>query len=78
YAAGDRLVLNLPNGNAQTRTIASVSTDKKTVRVSTAYSQTPVAGAVWAIDSDNLAIQYFRVTSISANDDGTFTVGGVQ
>lgn len=78
YAAGDRLVLNLPNGNAQTRTIASVSADKKTVRVSTAYSQTPVAGAVWAIDSDNLAIQYFRVTSISANDDGTFTVGGVQ
>lgn len=78
YAAGDRLVLNLPDGNAQTRTIASVSADKKTVRVSTAYSQTPVAGAVWAIDSDNLAIQYFRVTSISANDDGTFTVGGVQ
>lgn len=78
YAAGDRLVLNLPDGNAQTRTIASVSADKKTVRVSTAYSQTPVAGAVWAIDSDNLSIQYFRVTSISANDDGTFTVGGVQ
>jgi len=78
YAAGDRLVLNLPDGMAQTRTISSVSADKKTVRVSTAYSQTPVAGAVWAIDSDNLAIQYFRVTSISSNDDGTFTVGGVQ
>jgi predicted phage tail protein len=78
YAAGDRLVLNLPDGMAQTRTIASVSADKKTVRVSTTYSQPPVAGAVWAIDSDNLAIQYFRVTSISANDDGTFTVGGVQ
>lgn len=78
YAAGDRLVLNLPDGIAQTRTIASVSVDKKTVRVSTAYGQTPVAGAVWAIDSDNLAIQYFRVTSISTNDDGTFTVGGVQ
>jgi predicted phage tail protein len=78
YAAGDRLVLNLPDGIAQTRTIASVSADKKTVRVSTAYSQTPVSGAVWAIDSDNLAIQYFRVTSISTNDDGTFTVGGVQ
>jgi len=78
YSAGDRLVLNLPDGMAQTRTIASVSADKKTVRVSTAYSQTPVSGAVWAIDSDNLAIQYFRVTSISTNDDGTFTVGGVQ
>lgn len=78
YAAGDRLVLNLPDGTAQTRTIASVSADKKTVKVSTAFSQVPVKGAVWAIDSDNLAIQYFRVTSIASNDDGTFTVSGVQ
>ncbi|ORM98478.1 host specificity protein J [Pantoea septica] len=78
YAAGDRLVLNLPDGTAQTRTISSVSADKKTVRVSTSYSRTPVAGAVWAIDSDNLAIQYFRVTSIASNDDGTFTISGVQ
>lgn len=78
YAAGDRLVLNLPDGTAQTRTIASISEDKKTVTVNTAFSQTPVSGAVWAIDSDNLAIQYFRVTSISQNDDGTFTVAGVQ
>ncbi|MDU5837140.1 MAG: host specificity protein J [Pantoea sp.] len=78
YAAGDRLMLNLPDGTAQTRTISSVSADKKTVRVSTSYSKTPVAGAVWAIDSDNLAIQYFRVTSIASNDDGTFTISGVQ
>ena len=78
YAAGDRLVLNLPDGTAQTRTISSVSADKKTVTVNTGYSQTPVAGAVWAIDSDKLAIQYYRVTSIASNDDGTFTVSGVQ
>lgn len=78
YAAGNRLVLNLPDGSAQTRTIASVSADKKTMRVSTAYSQTPAAGAVWAIDSDNLAIQYFRVTSIASGDDRTFTISGVQ
>lgn len=78
YAAGDRLVVNLPDGTAQTRNIASVSTDKRTVTVNTAFSQTPAAGAVWAIDSDNLAIQYFRVTSIASNDDGTFTIAGVQ
>lgn len=78
YAAGDRLVLNLPDGTAQTRTIASVSDDKKTVRVNTAFGQTPVAGTVWAIDSDNLAIQYFRVTSITAGESGTFTIAGVQ
>jgi predicted phage tail protein len=80
YAAKDRLVVNLPDGKAQTRTISAVSADKKTVTVATAFSQAPVAGAVWAIDSDNLAIQYFRVTSIAANDDSTggFTITAVQ
>lgn len=78
YSAGDRLVVNLPDGTAQTRTIASISSDKQSVTVNTSFRQTPVAGAVWAIDSDNLAIQYYRVTSIASNDDGTFTVSGVQ
>jgi predicted phage tail protein len=80
YTAKDRLMVNLPDGKAQTRTISAVSADKKTVTVATAFSQVPVAGAVWAIDSDNLAIQYFRVTSIAANDDSTggFTITAVQ
>ena len=78
YGIGDRLVVNLPDGTAQTRTISGVSADKKTFTVATAYRMTPVSGAVWAIDSDNLAIQYFRITSISSNDDGTFTIAGVQ
>lgn len=78
YGIGDRLVVNLPDGTAQTRTISGVSADKKTFTVTTAYRMTPVSGAVWAIDSDNLAIQYFRITSISSNDDGTFTIAGVQ
>lgn len=80
YAVGDRLVVNLPDGSAQTRTISAVSDDKLTVTVSTAFEPTPVPGAVWAIDSDTLAIQYYRVTSIKANDDGDggFTISGVQ
>ncbi|MCW4821767.1 DUF1983 domain-containing protein [Enterobacter chengduensis] len=80
YAAKDRLVVNLPDGKAQTRTISAVSADKKTVTVASAFSQAPAAGAVWVIDSDNLAMQYFRVTSIAANDDSTggFTITAVQ
>ena len=80
YSAKDRLVVNLPDGKAQTRTISAVSADRITVTVATAFSQAPAAGAVWAIDSDNLAIQYFRVTSIAANDDSTggFTITAVQ
>jgi predicted phage tail protein len=78
YASGDRLALNLPDGTTQTRTISAISSDKKTVTVSTDYRLAPVAGAVWAIDSDRLAIQQFRVTSVAANDDGTFNVSGIQ
>lgn len=80
YAVGDRLVVNLPDGKAQTRTIASISADKQTVTVTTSFRLPPESGAVWAIDSDNLAIQYFRVTSIRANDDsnGGFTITAVQ
>ncbi|MEH3412345.1 phage tail protein [Phytobacter diazotrophicus] len=78
YAPGDRLALNLPDGTTQTRTISAISSDKKTVTVSTDYRMVPIAGAVWAIDSDRLAIQQFRVTSVAANDDGTFNVSGVQ
>ncbi|HHW4413496.1 TPA: host specificity protein J, partial [Citrobacter gillenii] len=80
YAINDRLVVNLPDGKAQTRTISAISADKTMVTVATSFTQAPEAGAVWAIDSDSLAIQYFRVTSIAANDDsnGGFTITAVQ
>lgn len=78
YKAGDRLVINLPDGTGQVRTIGSISADKRTVTVNTNWTINPVAGGVWAIDSDSLAIQYYRVTSVLANDDGTFTVSGIE
>lgn len=78
YSAGDRLVINLPDGTAQSRTIKSISTDKKTITVSANYKIEPVVGTVWCIDSDNIAIQYFRVTSISATEKGQFTITAIQ
>ncbi|WP_202112726.1 host specificity protein J [Gilliamella sp. Pas-s95] len=78
YGAGDRLVINLPDGTAQSRTIKTISTDKKTITVSANYKIEPAAGAVWCIDSDNIAIQYFRVTSISATEKGQFTITAIQ
>jgi predicted phage tail protein len=80
YAAGDRLVMNMPDGTTQSRTIESLSDDRQTVTITTAFSQTPVYGAVWAIDSDRVAIQYFRVMSVAANDDetGGFTISAIQ
>ncbi|OTP90477.1 host specificity protein [Gilliamella apicola] len=78
YEAGDRLVINLPDGTAQSRTIKSISDDKRTITVTANYKIPPVVGAVWCIDSDNVAIQYYRVTGISARENQQFTITAIQ
>lgn len=73
-AAGDRLILNLPSGVSQSRTIQAVNGES--VTVTTAYSETPQAEAVWVVESDELYAQQYRVVSVSDNDDGTFSITG--
>ncbi|EOE6650908.1 phage tail protein [Enterobacter hormaechei] len=73
-AAGDRLILNLPSGASQSRTIQAVNGES--VTVTTAYSETPQAEAVWVVESDELYAQQYRVVSVADNDDGTFTITG--
>ncbi|WJS49410.1 host specificity protein J [Enterobacter roggenkampii] len=71
-AAGDRLILNLPSGASQSRTIQAVNGEL--VTVTTAYSETPQAEAVWVVESDELYAQQYRVVSVSDNDNGTFSI----
>lgn len=73
-AAGDRLILNLPSGASQSRTIQAVNAEF--VTVTTAYSETPQAEAVWVVESDELYAQQYRVVSVSDNNDGTFSITG--
>lgn len=73
-AAGDRLILNLPSGASQSRTIQAVNGES--VTVTTAYSETPQVEAVWVVESDELYAQQYRVVSVSDNDDGTFSITG--
>ncbi|MGV3963667.1 host specificity protein J [Citrobacter freundii] len=73
-AAGDRLILNLPSGASQSRTIQAVNAEF--VTVTTAYSETPHAEAVWVVESDELYAQQYRVVSVSDNNDGTFSITG--
>ncbi len=75
-SAGDRLIINLPSGVSQSRTIQAVSGN--TVTVTTAYSETPAAQAVWIIESDELYAQQYRVITVTDNDDGTFTITGAN
>ncbi|MGZ0330623.1 host specificity protein J [Citrobacter freundii] len=73
-AAGDRLIINLPSGASQSRTIQAINGES--VTVTTAYSETPQAEAVWVVESDELYAQQYRVVSVSENDDGTFSITG--
>lgn len=71
---GDRLIVNLPDGKSEGRTVTSVN--QKVVAVSVEYSQVPQKEAVWVVDSDDLAIQLYRVINISDNGDNTYTISG--
>lgn len=73
-APGDRLILNLPSGASQSRTIQAVNGES--VTVTTAYSETPQAEAVWVVESDELYAQQYRVVSVSDNNDSTFSITG--
>ncbi|WP_313456414.1 phage tail protein [Pseudomonas sp.] len=64
--AGDRLIINLPNGTAQGRTVQSVN--GRAVTVTTAYALQPEPELQWAIDYEDLAIQLFRVLKRVSNE----------
>ncbi|PKH18313.1 host specificity protein [Enterobacterales bacterium CwR94] len=74
--SGDRLMLNLPSGASQARTIQSVT--GKVVTVTTIFSETPQTESVWAVESDELYAQQYRVISVTDNNDNSFTISGAQ
>ncbi|CAH6031374.1 host specificity protein J [Citrobacter koseri] len=71
---GHRLILNLPSGASQSRTIQAVN--GRVITVTTAYSEIPQIESVWAVESDQLYVQQYRVVSVSDNNDGTFSITG--
>ncbi|NME37601.1 host specificity protein J [Enterobacter asburiae] len=74
--AGDRIMVNLPSGITQSRTIQSLSGEM--VTVTTAFNELPQAEAVWVIESDELYAQQYRVISVTDNNDGTYTITGAN
>ncbi|HCT7129292.1 TipJ family phage tail tip protein [Klebsiella pneumoniae] len=73
---GDRLQLNLPSGISQSRTIQAVN-GRRQITVTTAYSETPERECVWAVESDDLFLQQYRVTGVKENSDASLTITGV-
>lgn len=73
---GDRLILNLPDGKCEGRTVQMVSGRQVTVTV--AYSVPPERELVWALDADDLAIPLYRVVSVARPEPGVFEISAVQ
>ncbi|WP_339419070.1 host specificity protein J [Pseudomonas sp. RL_105y_Pfl1_103] len=74
--AGDRLVINLPGGHAEGRTVESVS--GRDVTVTIAYSEAPAEQLQWAIDADDLAIPLYRVMRTARTPEGDYDISALQ
>ncbi|WP_025995788.1 phage tail protein [Pseudomonas viridiflava] len=74
--AGDRLIVNLPSGKAEGRTVQSVAGREITVTV--AYSQAPTSQLQWALDADDLAIPLYRVLSVKRGGEGEYAITALQ
>jgi len=74
--AGDRLIINLPGGRAEGRTVQSVA--GRAVTVTVAYSETPRAQLQWALDADDLAIPLYRVLRTKRTTEGDFEISALQ
>ncbi|MBO2923925.1 DUF1983 domain-containing protein [Pseudomonas asiatica] len=74
--AGDRLILNLPNGTAQARTVQSVV--GRAVTVTTEYSVQPEPELQWAIDYEDLAVQLFRVLKTTRTQEGEYEITALE
>jgi predicted phage tail protein len=74
--AGDRLIINLPGGRAEGRTVQSVN--GRSVTVTTSYSEPPLPQLQWALDADDLAIPLYRVLRTRRTAEGDFEISALQ
>ncbi|WP_433739005.1 host specificity protein J [Pseudomonas putida] len=74
--AGDRLIINLPGGRAEGRTVQSVS--GRAITVTVAYSEAPMPQLQWALDADDLAIPLYRVLRTRRTTEGDFEISALQ
>lgn len=73
---GDRLIINLPGGRAEGRTVQSVN--GRAVTVTVGYSEPPVAQLQWALDADDLAIPLYRVLRTKRTTEGDYEISALQ
>lgn len=73
--AGDRLVVNTENGQAQARIVSTK--DGRNVTVTVAFDSV-AAQNIWVVDAQDLATMKFRVISITQDDKHQFSITALQ
>ena len=78
----------LGNGLLQQKTVSAIAspttasggedTTKKTFTVSSNFSQVPSAGGFYAIETDNIALEQFRILRVTEEEDQTHAVTAIQ
>ena len=78
--SGDNPTLTcvLNNGTIESKPIDVANTGGTTITVSSAFSSTPLADAIYSISTDSVNEQKFRCLSVADNGDGTFAVVAVE
>ena len=67
-SAGDVLTCIMPDGVAQQRDVVEIA--GRTITVSPAFPDVPVAQSVWAVESTELSAQRVRVLAVKERSDG--------
>ena len=65
----------LPSGLIEKIDVSSIS--GKTITLSAALSETPQVEGVWMIETNDIEFQKFRVTQVSENTEGQYTVNAL-
>ncbi|GHX81272.1 Phage-related protein, tail component [Vibrio cholerae] len=76
--AGDSVIVNLPSGKAESRSVVSASA--KVVEVSLPYSEKPNAHCQWTIDRQTITHQLFQVLSVKKSDTESieYEISGIE
>lgn len=75
-APGDSLIVMLPTGRSQARTIEAISDNA--VTVSAPWTVEPKPQAVWATESAELALQTFKVLAVIPDEEITFKITALK
>ena len=87
-AQNPKIIVVLSNGLLQQKTVSAIAspttasggedTTKKKFTVSSNFSQVPSSGGFYAIETDNITLEKFRILRVTEEEDQTFSITAIQ